>query len=251
MNSDLKGVFFDYGGVIENIAADEALFRRGVTVIAGLLEEIGIGLKADELFRELIQGHKQYDSWYRENDHRELPNAKIWTSFFLKERCQNKDVREWIQLHSEELSSIYEFYLFKRRPPGDMVEVLRKLFQNRYTLAIISNTMSMTLIPERLKKFGVDRYMGAVVLSINTGIRKPRSEIFLKALEQTGLAAERCMFVGDTLTRDIEGSKNAGFYKSVLIRSGVTDDWDRDYKGSVVPDHTISTLGELIDLVKR
>jgi putative hydrolase of the HAD superfamily len=251
MNSDLKGVFFDYGGVIENIAADEALFRRGVTIIAGMLEEMGTVLHADELFRELIQGQKKYDSWYRENDNRELPNAEIWTSFFLKNRCRNKDVRVWAELHSEELSSIYEYYLFKRRPPGDMVEVLRKLFQNRYTLAVISNTMSMTLIPERLKKFGVDRYMGAVVLSINTGIRKPRKEIFLKALEQTGLSAQRCMFVGDTLTRDIEGSKIAGFCKSVLIRSGVTDEKDSGYKGTVMPDHTISTLSELIDLVKR
>ncbi len=250
MNSDLKGIFFDYGGIIEDITTDEALFRKGVTIIAGLLDEIGLELKADELYGELIQGQKRYESWYRENDYRELPNAKIWTSFFFKEWCQNKDVCEWIELHSEELSSIYEFYLFKRRPPRDMVEVLRKLFQNRYTLAIISNTMSITLIPERLKKFGVDRYFSAIVLSINVGIRKPRSDIFFKALEQTGLTGERCMFVGDTLTRDIEGSKNAGFHKSVLIRSGVTDEKDCYYKGGVMPDHTLRTLSELIDLVK-
>ena len=154
-----------------------------------------------------------------------------------------------IETLAEDLSSIYEFYLYKRRPPSAMVEVLKTLFQNRYILSLVSNTLSRTLIPERLKKFGVDRYFSTVVLSMDVGMRKPGKEIFEVALKLTGLNPAQCLFIGDKVSRDVEGSRKAGFRYTVLLPSSITDEKDRGYDGEGVPDFTLEKLGDLLPLL--
>ena len=130
-----------------------------------------------------------------------------------------------------------------------MMNILKTLFQNRYVLALVSNTMTRTLIPSRLKKYGVDRYFTTVVLSVEEGVRKPNDAIFKPAFRQTGLAPSQCIYIGDTLSRDVEGSKKAGFKRSILIRSGLTDVKDSSYHGDVKPDHVIDNIKDLKKLL--
>jgi putative hydrolase of the HAD superfamily len=136
----------------------------------------------------------------------------------------------------------------------DLRNILMALFYSGYVLGLVSNTMSLTLIPERLKKFDIDKYFKAVVLSVACGFRKPSPNIFRVALERTGLSPEGCMFVGDTVSRDVAGSKGAGFRTSVLLASGLTGEKDPDRRGGKAeglpePDHRISALSELPPLL--
>jgi len=170
--------------------------------------------------------------------------------FFLKDLCHEKSVKNRIYNLSDELSSIFEYYLYRRRPVQDVKMVLKSLFHAGYVLSLISNTISKTLIPERMKKFGIDMYFSAIVLSVNSGFRKPRGEIFLAALKKTGLQADNCIYVGDTHSRDIEGSRNAGFRKSVLFKSGLTAEKDKDYKSRLKPDLTLQKLSDLFKLLR-
>ena len=248
---DVKGAFFDYGGVVEDVHFDEVQFRKGVSIISDMVGNAGIRIDSDTLYDSLCTGQKAYDDWYSENDFRELPNEEIWSSFLLKEHCRDSGIKRSIEERAEELSSIYEFYLYKRRPPKEMLHVLKTLFQNRYIIAMVSNTMSRTLIPERLRKFGIDRYFTTVVLSIDVGVRKPNRAIFEHAFRQTGLLPEQCIYMGDTLSRDVEGSIRAGFKYSILIRSGLTELKDKDYRGDVKPDYRLKKLSALIPLLIR
>lgn len=247
----VKGVFVDYGGVIEDLSFDRELFSKGAGIIQGLLDEAGIRTGKEELEDALVSGQDEYNEWGSANDHRELPNEKIWTSFFLAKWCRDDRNRSVVEGRSEDLSSIYEYYLFRRRPARDLVKVVKILFHLGYTLALVSNTMSRILIPERLKKFDIDRFFSAVVLSMNVGLKKPRREIFQEACSQAGLTPEHCIFVGDTLSRDIEGSRKAGFYRSILIPSGLTAHKDRHYGGTATPDYTIKGLSGLIPMLVR
>lgn len=246
---DTKGVFFDYGGVIEDLSYDRDQFLRGVKIIQDVLEKAGIRIKAKELEDAIISGQEEYNEWIEENNYLELPNERIWSSFFLKKWCEDDRNRNLVEARSEELSSIYEYYLFRRRPSRELVKVIKTLFYLGYTLAVVSNTMSRVLIPERLRKFGIERLFSTIVLSMNVGIRKPRPEIFQEALKSTGLNPGQCIFIGDTLSRDIEGSKKAGFYRSILLPSGITYRKDREYRGGATPDYTIKSLNELIPLL--
>jgi putative hydrolase of the HAD superfamily len=245
----VKGVFFDYGGVIEDLRSDDASFRKGVSIIAEMLGKVGIGIEEDALGAFLRSGQSAYEQWYRQNGYRELPGEEIWTFFFLKEHCSDERTRRKVEGMAEALSSIYEFYLFKRRPPAGMVQVLKTLFQHRFVMALVSNSLSRTLIPERLRKFGVERYFTSVVLSADTGVRKPQRAIFEYAFKRTGLEPEQCVFIGDTLSRDIEGASGAGFRHAVLIESGITREKDSEYRGTAVPDYTIEKLEDLVPLL--
>ena len=253
--SGVEGVFFDYGGVIEDLIHDEDSLRRGIAEIRRLLGDKGIDIEGERLGRMIGGGHSEYERWYAGNGFRELHGSNIWSSFLLKEVCADPHGLAVVEGMWEELGSIYEFYLFKRRVARDLKLVLMSLFYSDYVLAIVSNTMSLTLIPERLKKFGIEKYFRAVVLSVACGHRKPNPAIFREALGRTGLSADRCMFVGDTLSRDIEGSRGAGFRVSVLLASGLTGAKDKDYRGRcadpVEPDHRITALSDLERILGR
>jgi putative hydrolase of the HAD superfamily len=254
--SEIKGVFLDYGGVIEDLAPDEGSLRRGFAEIRRLLGEKGIDIGGERIGRMIRGGQEEYERWYAGNGFQELPGARIWSSFLLKEVCADSSRRSVVEGMGEELGSVYEFYLFKRRVARDLKLVVMSLFYSGYVLALVSNTISLTLIPERLKKFGIDKYFRAVVLSVACGFRKPSPNIFREALERTGLSPDRCMFVGDTLSRDIEGSRGAGFRTSVLLTSGLTGEKDegcrgRDPAGSLEPDQRISALSDLERILGR
>ncbi len=249
LQNRIKGVFFDYGGVIENIFPDEASYARGVGIIRGILEGIGVSMTEGALTSAIKKGISAYESWYRSNGYRELPNAEIWKRFVLKKWCGNEEICMAIARIGENLSSIFEYYLYRHRPRRDVVRVVRTLYKNQYILSVVSNTISQTLIPERLKKFDIDRYFTAVVLSSVTGYRKPGIQIFEEALRYTGLKAGQCMYIGDTLSRDIEGSKNAGFYRAVLIPSGLTTVKDENYRGDAKADSTIESLLQIYDVL--
>ena len=242
---DVKGVFLDYGGVVEDVHPDEDQFLKGVSIISGILRDVDIAIDPKTLAGTLQSGQEAYNGWNRDNGFKELPNEEIWTEFFLKTQCRDSSIKKRIREKAEELSSIYEYYLYKRRPTAGMLHVLKTLFQNRFVIALVSNTMTRTLIPARLKKYGVDRYISTVVLSVEEGVRKPNEAIFQPAFRQTGLKPSQCIYIGDTLSRDVEGSRRAGFKSSIFIRSGLTDVKDRDYRGGAKPDHVLNELKDL------
>jgi putative hydrolase of the HAD superfamily len=249
MLSRIKGVFFDYGGVIEDLSFDESTLQKGVNILNAVLREHRIDTVSERLFRMLKRGQEEYTLWYQSNDERELSNEEMWTSFYLRELCVDPAARSIVEPMSEELSSIYEYYLYRRRPSKDVRNVLKTLAYSGYTLALISNTMSKTLIPERLRKLRIEKLFSGVFLSVELGMRKPKRGIFDTALNSTGLDAGACMYVGDTLSRDVEGARRAGFDVTVLIPSGLTDLKDRGYRGSARPDHTLRSLEEVYGIL--
>lgn len=246
----IKGVFFDYGGVLEDVTYKDSSFNKGVQIIKEILDQnLNLNLDTTALSNNLKKGLENYGEWYKNNNFSELPNSKIWTEFLLDGILSGEKEKETISKISEKLSSVFEFYLYARRPSRGVKEVLKSIFNMGYTIALISNTMSETLIPERLQKLEIKRYFSSIVLSVSAGIRKPRPEIFYMALNETGLKPQECIYVGDTLSRDVEGSKRADFAISVLIKSSLTEVKDKDYRGTYKPDYKIKSLNEIIELI--
>ena len=65
-----------------------------------------------------------------------------------------------------------------------------------------------------LEEYGIRGCMEDVTVSSVTGYRKPHPEIFRISLRQMQTTAENCVYVGDTISRDIIGAKQAGFGKA-------------------------------------
>ena len=80
----------------------------------------------------------------------------------------------------------------------------------KYQLGIITNILAEFLY-RILDSLGVDRtYFRHIVSVDNTEHSKPHEEPFLKAIELTGVKPEQCVYVGDSLTKDIIPAKKAG-----------------------------------------
>jgi putative hydrolase of the HAD superfamily len=78
-----------------------------------------------------------------------------------------------------------------------------------------------------------------VVISGAVNRRKLSPDIYRKALEALGVEASETVFVGDSLTIDVQGSQNVGMTAVLLKRAPVPED------NTVKPDAIIERLSEL------
>jgi HAD superfamily hydrolase (TIGR01450 family) len=102
----------------------------------------------------------------------------------------------------------------------------------------------------------VDNSMGDVELTVGaygkmledaanvkaTYIGKPSKFIFEMALKTMDIERNTVLMVGDRVSSDIRGAKNAGI-KSVLVKTGEFK--ESDLAGDVQPDHIVDSISEI------
>jgi len=72
----------------------------------------------------------------------------------------------------------------------------------------------------KLSATGIARFFPTVVVSGDIGIPKPQAEIFLHACRLAGVRPEECLYIGDNLVFDAQGSRAAGMRGVWLNRRG-------------------------------
>lgn len=85
--------------------------------------------------------------------------------------------------------------------------ILLKL-KKKYRLGIVSNFYGN--LPVICKEAGYDKIFGAIIDSGRVGFIKPDRRIFEAALGELGADPKEAVFVGDSLTRDMQGAKALG-----------------------------------------
>jgi FMN phosphatase YigB (HAD superfamily) len=114
----------------------------------------------------------------------------------------------------------------------------------RYRVALISNFDHAPTARLILDQHGLAGYFEQIVISADVGWRKPRAEVFHRALDPMGIAPVRALFVGDNADIDVGGAKGAGMAAVWINRDGGT------YPGGLpAPDHTVATLPEICGLL--
>lgn len=124
---------------------------------------------------------------------------------------------------------------------NDAVPVLSEL-RKRHRLALLTNGAS-SVQREKLDGSGLAVFFEVVVVSGDIGIGKPDARVFAHLLAQLKVRATEAMMVGNSLSRDIAGARNAGI-RSVLIRRAGLSSGD-----GPSPDFVISSLEELPQLL--
>lgn len=72
----------------------------------------------------------------------------------------------------------------------------------------------------RLASTGLDRYTDDVFISEEMGVTKPDAAFFERILEQIGEPGSSCIMIGDSLTSDMLGAKNASLDSVWFMPSG-------------------------------
>lgn len=115
--------------------------------------------------------------------------------------------------------------------------------RKRFKLAILTNGDSKHQ-RTKLKNCQAEKYFDAIIVSGEHTIYKPDPRIFHIACRKIGLESRQCIMIGDLLGTDIIGSQNAGFKGSILIKGKDIERLDQ-----IQPDHVISNLNELLELL--
>lgn len=246
----IRGVLFDLGGTLHTADSPEG---RGVWFARRLLDRLGdygitLAVSPEELSVKLHENGEAYKH-ASEKSLRELPPAEIWNDWYLRDW---RIGRERLAPIAEELSFLYDYERVRviRRPY--IKETLDALRSQGMKLGLISNIISLTVAPHFLAEYGVLDYMDCVVLSSETGIRKPSAEIFRAAERRLGLSAAELAYVGDTLSRDVAGARRAGWRLMIQIKNPGAAKRDKGLENSgLAPDCLIEGLNEIPAIIAR
>lgn len=246
----IHGVLFDLGGTLHTASSPAG---RDVWFARRLLERLadyGIVLDTEpEALAEKLHENGESYKRHSELELRELPPAEIWNDWYLRDWAIG---RERLAPIAEELSFLYDYERVKviRRPY--IKETLDALRAQGMKLGLISNIISLSVAPHFLEEYGVRDYMDCIVLSSATGIRKPSADIFRIAEKELDLRPEELAYVGDTLSRDVQGVRNAGWRLMIQIRNPGAAKRDQGLAHTgLKPDYLIDQLVEIPEIIRR
>ncbi len=89
------------------------------------------------------------------------------------------------------------------------IEVLDYLIDKGYELHVLSNGFEETT-ERKLNNSGIKGYFKNTLTSEQLGVTKPQESFFTQAMDISGSTRDEVIMVGDNLSTDIMGAKNAG-----------------------------------------
>ena len=99
----------------------------------------------------------------------------------------------------------------------------------------------------RMASTGLDKLIEHLYISEDMGVNKPEKEFYDICLEGIGEPKETCIMIGDSLTSDMLGAKNAGLASVWFMPSGDVDAAVREYD----IDYCASNYDELFEVLKK
>ena len=94
--------------------------------------------------------------------------------------------------------------------------------------------------------FGLAALLDVMVFAEEVGVSKPRPEIFLRALDELGVAPENAMYVGDRLETDVQGAANLGMTTVQALWFAADDS-----TAGVEPDFMAFTPMDVLNALRR
>lgn len=246
----IRAVVFDVGGTMHTGEEDAALTAAFSGQILQVLEEGGIrlGVRPGDLYATVSRMAKVYKAW-SEDSGKELSGTEIWGDYFLKPYQIDKAKLEPL---AENLSFLYDYSRVRLVLRPHLKETILTLHSAGFVLGVISNIISLTFVPRILEEYGIAPYMSCVVLSSVSGIRKPEGGIFRLAQKELGFKPGELAYVGDTISRDVIGARNAGWRLMIQINNPSVAFRDKNVPGGAyAPDYLISDLAEIPDIITR
>lgn len=243
-------VLFDLGGTLHSVIRKEDSMQRFSERLIRRLSDYGIVIDTTPE-RLAVTLHENAEAYKHlsEQTRRELPAAKIWNEHYLREFEIGEERLEPI---AEELSFLYDYDRLTLMRKPRLRETIVQLHEAGFRMGIVSNIISTSLVPHVLNEYGIAKYMECIVMSSEAGFRKPDPRIFEIALEQMGVTAAETCYVGDTISRDVLGARNARLGLAVRLDNPSIAHRDAAFRGADAPqaDFVIRELYELPEILR-
>lgn len=149
---------------------------------------------------------------------------------------------------AEQAARLYESYLAEGHFFMEGAEALLRELAPRYRLYLVTNGTAQVQ-QKRLRSAGLGAWFQGYFISEAIGFDKPRKEFFDLCFSVIpAFAPEETVIVGDSLSSDIQGGKNAGI-RTIWFHPGEPEEGQAAH--DPVPDYTVRSLGEIPGLVGR
>ncbi len=238
MDRDIEAIFIDVGNTLRVLVEDEAFQAQARQKIATL---VGTAESPESFCAELDARYKVYRKWAFETLS-EASEKDLWTRWMLPDWPAER-----IAPLAGELTFLYRQTMGRRFAQPDARKVAMELTNRGYRLGILSNTITEREIPRWLEEDGLSQYFPTVVLSSVFGRRKPGPEIYWEAARRAGVTPARSAYVADNPSRDVPGSRQAGF-GMIIIMLEPAELANKDLTGENEPDLVIHSLSELLEI---
>lgn len=234
---DIQAIFFDIGSTLRITDKNPEFLAEGRRKLA----ELAKSNEDPQVFYDKVKA--RYDAFRAKSkiDLLEYPEVEFWQQFMLP------DVEpEYVAAHAQELTTLWrDGTNGKRLTRFDTVATIQELYRRGYKLGIIANTITESEITDWMIEEGISHCFTTTILSAKVRLRKPDPAIYHLACRCIEVPEERCVYVGDNVERDVEGTRAAGFGGMILIHD--------PKKGRVEEkrnacDCLIVNLGELLDI---
>ena len=128
------------------------------------------------------------------------------------------------------------------------LEFVRKLKEEITDAAIYIASNGATINAKgRIASTGLDRYIDGLFISENIGVTKPDPAFFDMILEQIGEPKNSFIMVGDSLSSDMLGARNASLDSVWFMPSGNIEEAMREYD----INYCASSYDELLNILKK
>jgi FMN phosphatase YigB (HAD superfamily) len=231
-----QAVITDYIGTLTN--AHNYSLKASRIKLHKILKKTGFETNRKKFLEAYTHAHEKYRV-VRYQKLREVTNA-VWISEALNNlgyETSADDPRVKVALNI-----FFKDYVdsLKLRPYAK--KLTRKIAEN-CKLGLVSNFTYAPVIYASLRKLGINQFFSAVLVSDDTGWRKPHKNIFHAALRKLQVKAEEAVFIGDSPLEDIKGAQAAGM-RTVFVPSQFYSLKDL-HESHQKPDVIVGDLGEI------
>jgi len=240
MTANIDAIFFDMGYTLRNSVKNTDPEQRylGLNRIIKLLK---LDISLVDLDKKLSRRAAEYKKWAQKTL-TELDEQELWMKWMLPDVPAKK-----VKQHAAQLNAFWREIVSTKVIFPESREVIQELFKRGYRIGLISNTTSSSEAPLTVKELGLDDCVEYIALSNVIGKRKPDPEIFWNATKAMRVDPGRCAYIGDKPSRDVAGSRNAGFAKVILIQwPGKENKKIEDH--NLQPDHLVKNLKSLLKI---
>lgn len=209
-------IFWDFDGTL---VYSNPLWSN--TVFNSLKE---VAPKTDVKFTDIRKCMATGFTWHTpDEDYRDLIGDKWWE--FMNRKIADDYISLGVETDVAEkaaalvrvnIKKIESYTLYP-----DTFETLEKSLKMGYKNVLLSNNYPDLI--EVLDKLDLTKCFDKIIVSANYGYDKPRKELF--DIAKASYPNEEYIMVGDSVTADIVGGKNAGM-KTVLVHRGYNDKAD-------------------------
>ena len=174
-----------------------------------LLADFGEELTEERLARFFVIN----DSLWTAYEHGEIEKSYIFPTRFQRWLGEMGIETDWLAANERYAEGLRHSAILMPHA----TELLQRL-QGKCRMFAVTNGVLTTQQP-RLEKSGLNRYFEQVFISEQMGCKKPEKAFFDQVFAAIGpVDKSRCLLLGDSLTSDMQGGRNAGIATCYLGR---------------------------------